>query len=110
MTMFMTYKGKMFEVVEEGRNAQGVATFTGYRLQGKSGVRVGKAITVPASEVQETGNALLITTIKAMSESALLDFVLEHPDYFTDPYYIDLAEAVHARHAMLRGKDSATTS
>jgi len=40
--------------------------------------------------------------ISKMSESELLDYVIEHPEYLTDPYYRGYDTAIYARHDALR--------
>lgn len=40
--------------------------------------------------------------IKAMTESELLDYVMDHPEYLSDPYYYDFGRAMTERHEQLR--------
>jgi hypothetical protein len=47
---------------------------------------------------EKTGSDLECERISKMSESELLDYVLEHPDYVYDNYYSAFRSAIHKRH------------
>lgn len=42
------------------------------------------------------------TVLKKYTESELLDFILENPNFLTDSYYADFLEAIRERHSELR--------
>ncbi|MEL4069572.1 hypothetical protein WKW50_05430 [Ochrobactrum sp. GPK 3] len=51
--------------------------------------------------IDRTANERMVAKIATMKVGRLLDFVLEHPDYLTDPYYQEFGDAIHERHRAL---------
>ena len=95
------YKGKLFEEIDRVDTPKGVFV-NGYSLDSNTGKRVTGRLSVPENQVTLTGDDQTCLRISQMSESELLDYVLDNSEYLSDPYYRVFERAIYARHEELR--------